>query len=95
MDIQLTIYPMLSLPLYNSFQTFLFINIFLFTKHVFMLKSQVASNKLKPNPTNMMCSLIINKYNNCPSQYESLSLTKFSSFYNKEKDIKTSQTSNY
>jgi len=80
MVIQLTIYLVPSLPLYHSSQTFLFMNTFPFKKRVFLLKSQVASNKLKPNSTNIMCSLIINKYSNRPRQYESLSLTKFSFF---------------
>jgi hypothetical protein len=33
-----------------------------------------------------MCSSIIDKYINCPNQYESLSLTNFSSFYNIKKN---------
>jgi hypothetical protein len=33
-----------------------------------------------------MCSLIINKYINRHSQYESLSLTKFNSLYNIQKN---------
>ncbi len=47
-----------------------------------MLKSQVASNELEPNSTNIKCSLIIDKYINYPNQYELLSLTEFSFFNN-------------
>jgi hypothetical protein len=36
-------------------------------------------------PTNIMCSSIIDKYINCVTQYESLSLAKFSSFYDIKK----------
>ncbi len=50
-----------------------------------MLKSHVALNELESNSTDIMCSLIINKYINHPNQYESLSLTKFSFFYNIKK----------
>ncbi len=50
-----------------------------------MLKSQVALNELKPNSTNTMCSLIINKCINRHNQYESLSLTKFNFLYNIQK----------
>jgi hypothetical protein len=74
---QLVVYLVLSLPLYHSFQTFQFINISPFEKHVFVFKFQIALNELKPNSINIMCSLIINKYINRCSQYESLSLTKF------------------
>jgi hypothetical protein len=80
MVIQLATYFMFSLPLYHSSQTFQFINISSFKERVFVLKSQVALNELEPNSTNIMCSSIINKYINCPNQYESLSLTKF--FFN-------------
>jgi dipeptidase len=75
---QLTTYLVFSLPLYHSFQTFQFINIFSFEEYVFVLKSQVALNELEPNSTNIMCSSIINKYITRPNQYESLSLIKFS-----------------
>ncbi len=64
MVIQLVVYLVLSLLLYHSFQTFRFINYYFFEKHVFMLKSQVALNELEPNSTNIMCSLIIDKYMN-------------------------------
>jgi hypothetical protein len=47
-----------------------------------VLKSQVTLNELEPNSIDIMCSLIINKYINRPNQYESLSLAKFSHFYN-------------
>jgi hypothetical protein len=47
-----------------------------------VLKSQVALNELELNSTDIMCSLVINKYINCPNQYESLSLTKYNFFYN-------------
>ncbi len=77
---QLATYFMFSLPLYHSSQTFQFINISSFKERVFVLKSQVALNELEPNSTNIMCSSIINKYINCPNQYELLSLTKF--FFN-------------
>jgi len=46
-----------------------------------VLKSQVASNELEPNSTNIMCSLIIDKYINHFSQYDLLSLVEFSFFY--------------
>jgi hypothetical protein len=61
-------YLVLSLLLYHSFQTFRFINISPFEKQVFMLKAQVALNELEPNSTNIMRSLIIDKYmNHCHS----------------------------
>jgi len=91
---QLIAYLVFSLPLYHSFRTFQFINIFLFEECVFVLKSQVALNELEPNSINITCPSIINKYINYPNQYESLSLTKFSSFIILKK-IKTSQTQNY
>ncbi len=34
------------------------------------IKSQVALNELEPNSTNIMYSLIIEKYINCYNQYE-------------------------
>ncbi len=58
------------------------VNIFAFNKWAFVLKSQVALNELKPNSTDTMCPLIINKYINRHSQYESLSLAKLNSLYN-------------
>ncbi len=79
---------MLSLLLYHSTQTFQFNNIFLFEKHIFVLKLQVALNELELDSTNIMCSLIINKYINHFNQYEYLSLAKFSSFYNISKHCK-------
>jgi hypothetical protein len=82
---QLVAYFVFSLALYHSSQTFQFINIYLFEECVFVLKSQVALNELKPKSTNSMCSLIINKYINRHNQYESLSLAKFNSFYNIKK----------
>jgi hypothetical protein len=60
-----------------------------------MLKSQVALNELEPNLIDIMCSSIIDKYINRPSQYESLSLVEFSSFNNIKKKFKTFQTQNY
>ncbi len=62
-----------------------------------MLKPQVALNELKPNSIDIMCSLIIDKYINHHSQYESLSLTKLGFLCNlkKKKDFKTLQTQNY
>ncbi len=57
---------------------------------MFVLKSEVALNELEANSTNIMCSSIINKYINYPNQYESLSLAKFSFFYNVNKN-KTSK----
>jgi len=96
MVIQLVAYLMLSLPLYHSSRTFQFINSFPFEERTFVLKSQVALNELERNSTNIMCSLIINKYINHFTQYESLSLTKFSFFITSKKlDFKTSQTQNY
>jgi len=93
---QFIAYLVPSLPLYHSFRTFQFINISLFEKCVFVLKSKVALNELEPNSTNIMCSLIIEKYMNRPHQYESLSLVKFSFFNNITKKIsKTLQTQNY
>jgi len=47
-----------------------------------VLKPQVALNELKPNSIDIMCSLIIDKYINHHSQYESLSLTKLGFLYN-------------
>jgi hypothetical protein len=64
MVIQLVAYLVLFLLLYHSFQTFCFINTYPFEEHVFMLKAQVALNEFKPNSTNIMCSLIIDKYMN-------------------------------
>ncbi len=55
-----------------------------------MLKPQVALNELKPNLADIMCSLIIDKYNNCHSQYELLSLAKFGYLYNIKKKKKIS-----
>jgi len=64
MVFQLATYLVFSLPLYHSSQTFQFINYFPFEERIFMLKSQVALNELKPNSTNIMCSPIIYKYIN-------------------------------
>jgi hypothetical protein len=50
-----------------------------------MLKPQVALNQLQANSTNIMCLSIIKTYINCPNHYESLSLSKFTSFYNIKK----------
>jgi hypothetical protein len=61
-------------------------NIFPFEERVFVLKSQVALNELKPYSTDIMCSSIIDKYINRPYQYESLALTIF--FYNIKKNSK-------
>jgi hypothetical protein len=47
-----------------------------------VLKPQVALNELKPNSIDIMCSLIIDKYINRHSQYESLSLAKLGFLYN-------------
>ncbi len=55
----------------------------------FVLKSQVALTELESNSTNIMCSLIIDKYINCFSQYELLSLAEFNYFLSlKKKDFK-------
>jgi hypothetical protein len=59
-----------SLPLYHSFRTIQFINIFLFEEHAFKKNSQVSLNELKPNSTDIMCSSIIEKYINYDNQYE-------------------------
>jgi hypothetical protein len=67
---QLVAYLGLSLSLYHSFRTFQFINISPFEEHAFVLKSQVALNELELNSTDIMCSLIIDKYINRPNQYE-------------------------
>jgi hypothetical protein len=48
-----------------------------FEKWAPILKSQAALNELKPNSIHIMCSSIIDKYSNCFSQYESLSLAIF------------------
>jgi hypothetical protein len=40
---------MFFLPLYHSFRTFQFINIYIFEEHAFVLKSQLALNELEPN----------------------------------------------
>jgi hypothetical protein len=87
MVVQLTAYLVFSLPLYHLSRTFQLIHIFPFEERAFVLKSQVALNELEPNSTNIMCSLIIEKYINHPNQYESLSLVKFSFFYNIRKKI--------
>jgi hypothetical protein len=75
MVVQLEVYLVLFLPLYHSSQTFQFINTSPFEERVFVLKSQVALNELKSNSIDIMCLLIIDKYINRFSQYESLSLT--------------------
>jgi len=62
-------------------------NIFLFENYVFVLKSQIALNELEPDSIDIMCSSIIEKYINRINQYELLSLTEFSSFYNIKKKI--------
>ncbi len=85
---------MFSLTLYHSSQTFQFINTSLFEERVFVLKSQVALNELDLNSIHIMCSLIINKYINCPSQYELLSLVAFSFFYNVIKKIRFQNIAN-
>ncbi len=85
---QLVAYLVFFLLLYHSFRTFQFINISLSKERAFVLKSQVALNELKPNSTDIMCSSIVNKYINCPNQYELLSLAKFSFFYNIKKNSK-------
>jgi hypothetical protein len=88
---QLVAYLMLSLPLYHSFWTFQFINIFPFKECAFVLKSQVTLNGLELNSIDIICLLIIDKYINHPNQYELLSLPEFNVFYNiKKKDFKTS-----
>ncbi len=74
------VYFVFSLPLYHSSQTFQFINIFIFEEGAFVLQPHVALNELKPNSIDIICSLIINKYMNRLSQYESLSLAEFSFF---------------
>jgi hypothetical protein len=48
-----------------------------FEKCVFVLKSQVALNELKPNSIDIMCLSIIKIYINHFNQYESLSLVEF------------------
>ncbi len=50
-----------------------------------MLKPQVALNELEPDSTNINVLSIIDKYINCPNQYEILSLAKFISFYDIKK----------
>jgi hypothetical protein len=65
MVVQLVVYIYFSLPLCHPSQTFQFINIFPCEEHAFVLKSQVALNELELNLTNIMCSLIIDKYINC------------------------------
>jgi hypothetical protein len=82
MVFQFAIYLGFSFLLYHSFQTFHFTNIFPFEERAFVLKSQVALNEMEPNYIDIMCLSIIDKYNNCPNQYELLSLTKFTYFYN-------------
>jgi hypothetical protein len=81
MVVLLVVYFVLSLPLYHSFWTFQFINIFPFEEHAFVLKSEVAFNEL---------DVFIDNKNKIkrPSQYESLSLIKFNSFYNIKKKSK-------
>jgi hypothetical protein len=75
MVVQLATDLVFFLSLYHSSQTFQFINTSPLKECVFVLKSQVALNELKPNSIDMMCSSIINKYINCHNQYEFLSLT--------------------
>jgi hypothetical protein len=60
-----------SKPLYHSYQTFQFINIYPFEKFAFVLKPQVALNESKLDSIDIMCSSIINKYTNHFNQYES------------------------
>jgi dipeptidase len=95
MVVQFIAYLVPFLPLYHSSQTFQFINISLFEECVFVLKSQVALNELEPNSTNIMCSLIIEKYINHLHQYELLPLLEFSFFITLKKYFKTLQTQNY
>jgi hypothetical protein len=61
---QLTAHLMLFLPLYHLFRTFQFINTFPSQERAFVLKSLVTLNELEPNSTDIMCSLIIDKYIN-------------------------------
>ncbi len=51
----------------------------------FCVKIIGCIKSIEPNSIDIMCSLIIEKYIDCPSQYESLSVTQFSSFYNIKK----------
>ncbi len=67
MVVQLIAYLVFSSPLYRLCRTFQLINIFPFEERAFVLKSQVALNELEPNSTNIMCSLITNKYINRPN----------------------------
>ncbi len=71
---QVAIYFMFSLLLYHSFRTFQIINTSLFEERAFVLKQQVTLNELQPNSINIIYSSIIDKYINCPNEYESLSL---------------------
>jgi hypothetical protein len=64
MVVQLVTYLVFLLQIYHSSQTYQFINTSPFEKHIFTLKSQIALNELEPNPINIMCSLIIDKYIN-------------------------------
>ncbi len=41
---------------------------------------------MEQNYIDIMCLSIIEKYNNRPNQYELLSLTKFTYFYNNKKN---------
>ncbi len=60
-----------------------------------MLKSQVALNELEHDSIDIMCSSIINKYNNHFNEYEYLSLAEFHFFVALKKHFKTLQTQNY
>jgi hypothetical protein len=86
MVVQFAICLGFSLPLYHSFQTFQFTNTSSFEEWAFVLKSQVALNEMEQNYIDIMCLSIIEKYNNRPNQYELLSLTKFTYFYNNKKN---------
>jgi hypothetical protein len=78
MVVQLVVYLMFFLPLYHSFRTFWFINTSHVEECVFVLKLQVALIELEYDSNDIMYSSIINKYINCPNQYEYLLLTNFS-----------------
>jgi hypothetical protein len=60
---------------------------FFFWKMCFCVKITTCIKWIGPNSTYIMCSLIIEKYINCPNQYELLSLVKFNYFYNIKKKI--------
>jgi hypothetical protein len=79
---QLAAYLVLSIPFYHTSRVFKFINTLSLNKCAFALKKQSILDQLEGESTNTMCSSIIDKYLDWPKDLDSLSLTKFVSYYN-------------